>query len=124
MSFLSTLGADVKKVFDWLGSSKGQAVIAAGEGVVESVYPPATGIINLANTWLSEIIKSEGLAAGAAAQTGTGVQKAAIAINAVTPQAIAFAAAHGLPAPDAEAISKANDALVAFLNAFGSPAKG
>lgn len=121
MSFLTKLGADVKKVFEWLGSTKGQAVIAAGEGVVESVYPPATGIINLANTWLTEIIKSEALAAGAAQQTGTGVQKAAIAIDAVTPQAITFAAAHGLPAPAAAELSKANDALVAFLNAFGAP---
>lgn len=117
-SVLSAIGKDIKKVFSWLGSPTGQAVVTAGEGVVEGLFPLATGIINIANTWLSKIIQVEALAAGAAVQTGSGVQKAAIVIGDVTPVVLAFAEQHGLPVPTADKISAANTALVAFLNAL------
>ena len=119
MSFLSSLGKDVKAVFGWLGSPKAHALVVTGEAMIESIYPPADAIINLANTWMSEIVKTEALAAAAGAQTGSGVQKASMTISAVTPQVLSFAKEQGLATPTAETIAKASDALVAFLNAFG-----
>lgn len=115
---LSTIGKDIKKVFSWLGSPTGQAIITAGEGVAESIFPMATGIINIANTWLAKIIQVEALAAGAAQQDGSGIQKASIVIGDVTPVVLAFAQQHGLPIPTADKIANANTALVAFLNAL------
>ena len=121
-SVLSTIGKDVKGVFAFLGSSKGQAIIATGESLVEAVYPPLTSVINLANTWMVEIVKDEALAAAAGQQDGTGAQKAAAVISTVTPAALAFAQTNGLPAPTAVQLEAANTALVAFLNAFGAGA--
>lgn len=121
MSFLSAIGSDIKKVFTWLGSPKGQAVITAGEGLVEDVFPQATGVINLANSWLTEIIKEEALAAGAASQTGSGAVKAASVIATVTPSVLAFATANKLPTPTAAQLQVASNGLVAFLNAFSAP---
>jgi hypothetical protein len=121
MSFLSALGKDFKSVFTWLGSAKGQAVISTGEAAVEAVVPAATGIITIANNWLTEIIKTETIAAAAGQQTGSGVQKSAAVISAVTPEVLAFATANKLPAPDATTMQNATNALVAFLNAFGAP---
>lgn len=122
MSFLSFLGKDVKAVFNWLGSAKGQPTLSTGEAVIESVYPPATGIINLANTWITEAVKEETLATAAGVQTGSGVQKSAAVISAVTPSILTFAKQNGLGTPTAEQIQNANNAIVAFLNAFGAPA--
>jgi hypothetical protein len=119
MSWLSTLGNDVKKVFGWLGSPKGQAVLSAGEGIVEVVDPALDGIINLTNTWLQEIFKAQALAAAASANATGGVQKSAMVLNTVTPQIIAFATAQGLPIPTGVELQNANNALVAFLNALG-----
>jgi hypothetical protein len=121
MSFLSDIGADIKKVFGWLGSAKGQTVIKTGEAIVEAIYPAADGALTLANGWLTEIIKAESMAAAAGQQTGSGVQKAAIVINTMTPEVLAFAAANKLPIPDATQIQKASDSLVAFLNVLGAP---
>jgi hypothetical protein len=117
-SVLDKIGSGFKDVFEFLASSKGQAIVGAGEAVVESVLPGTAGFINLANNWLTEIVKSETLAAAAAAQTGTGSQKAALVLSAVTPQALDFAKANGLPAPTAAQLQAANTALVAFANAF------
>ena len=120
MSWLSTLGNDVKKVFGWLGSPKGQAVLSAGEGVVEAVDPALDGVINLTNTWLQEIFKAQALATAAAANATGGVQKSAMVLNTVTPQVIVFATAQGLPIPTGVELQNANNALVAFLNALGA----
>lgn len=117
-SVLSIIGKDIKKVFSWLGSPKGQAIIGAGEAVVETIFPLATGIINIANVWLAKIIQVEALAAGAASQDGTGVLKATIVMGELTPVILAFAQTHGLPVPTADKIAAANTALVAFLNAL------
>ena len=121
-SILVTIGKDFKGVFAFLGSSKGQAIIATGETLVESVYPPLTGAINLANSWMVEIVKDEALAAAAGQQVGSGEQKAAAVISTITPAALAFAQQNGLPAPTAAQLAAANTALVAFLNAFGEQA--
>lgn len=116
MSFISALGGDIKKVFGWLSSPKGQAVITAGEGVVETVWPAATGIINIINKWVSKAITVEGVAEAAGQSSGTGVQKAAIVIADLTPVILADAKQAGLPEPTADTISKVNDQVVAILN--------
>jgi hypothetical protein len=118
-SILDKIGADAKDVFAFLGSTRGQEIIQAGEGVVETIVPGTAGIINLINSWGVEIVKSETLAAAAGAQQGSGVQKASLVLAAVTPQALAFAKANGVPAPTADKLEAANTALVAFFNAFG-----
>jgi hypothetical protein len=119
MKLLDFLG-DIKKVFTWLGSPAGQTTISTGEAVVEAAYPPATGIITIANSWLTEIIKTQAIASAAGAAEGSSTQKAAMVISAEGPQLVAYAQQHGLPIPTADQIQKANDALVAFLNAFNA----
>ena len=121
MSWLSTLGNDVKKVFSWLGSSKGQAIVGAGESLLEVVDPALDGVITITNTWLQEIYKAQALATAAAASPSTsGAQKAAMVLTALTPQVVAFAQAQGLPVPTGTNLINANNALVAFLNALGA----
>jgi hypothetical protein len=121
-SVLATIGKDVAKVFTWIGSAKGQAVISAGEAAVETIYPPATGLIALANTGLTEIIKIEALAAGAAQQTGSGAQKLDAVVAAVTPAVLQYAQQNGLATPTAMQIQNAVNGLVAFGNALAAPA--
>lgn len=116
MSFLSALGGDIKKVFGWLGSPTGQAIVATGEGIVETVFPAATGIINLINKWATEAIKVEGIAVAAGSGDGSGTQKAAIVLNSLTPEVLDFAKANGLPAPTAATIASINTDIVSILN--------
>lgn len=130
MSFktvLDKIGADAKAVFAFLGSSKGQALIQTGEGAAVAIATVAggpaagtalTGAFSLANTWMTEIVKTQALATAAGAQTGYGPEKAAAVLAAVTPEALAFAQKNGLPAPTASQLQAANDGLVAFFNAF------
>jgi hypothetical protein len=118
MNFFKSLASNLKKVFSWLGSPQGQSVIATGEAVAEAVYPPATAIVNITNTWLQEAIKAEALAEAASANDGTGAQKAAMVISAVTPQVLSFASQNGLPAPTADKLQAANTALIAFIDAI------
>lgn len=120
-TILEKIGQDVKGTFAFLGSQKGQAILGAGEGVVEAEVPAATGLINVANNWLTEIFKEETLATAAGQQNGTGPQKAAAVISAVTPSALQFAQQQGLKLTDAQ-LQAANTALVAFANAFTPPA--
>ena len=121
-SVLETIGGDVKKVFAFLGSPKGQAIVTAGEGLVEDVDPALTGVFNIANNWLTEIFKTQALATAAGVTPGeSSEQKAAAAIAAAGPQLIAYCAQNGLPAPTASTLKLANDGLVQFLNAIGAP---
>lgn len=117
-SVLQKIGADAKSVFSWVGSAKGQAIIGAGEAVIEGVDPALTGLFSLANTYISEAVKTEALAAAAGTQTGSGVQKLAAVTSAVTPQVLAYAKAAGLPTPTADQISAAANSIVSFLNAL------
>lgn len=121
-SVLSTVFSDSKKVFAWVGSAKGQAVIGAGESLAEGVDPALAGIFTLANTYIQEAIKTEALATAAGAQSGTGVQKSSAVVSAVTPSVIAYAKQAGLPAPTATEITNAANGIVAFLNAFSAAA--
>lgn len=119
ISVLDTIGKDAKKVFSFLGSAKGQAIVAAGESVVESVDPLTSGFFTLANNWLAEILKTQALATAAAASAGADTQKAAIALSTITPQVLAWAQQNGLSTPTADTLATANAALVTFFNAFG-----
>lgn len=127
MSFLTALKGDVVKVFNWIGSPKGQAVISLTETGVEAAFPAADGVITLLNTWGTEIFKSEALAMAAGA-TGSNTQKAASVLNVLTPEVIAFAKAQGTPIPDAAKIQAINDGLVKIFNILAgtdtTPAQG
>jgi hypothetical protein len=123
-SILSTIGADAKKVFTWIGTAKGQSVIttgeAVGEAVVDAVDPGLAALNPLIASWTQEIFKVEALSAAAGSQTGTGVQKAAAVTNVLTPAIVAFAEQNKLPALTAAQIDAANTALVSFLNALAA----
>lgn len=121
-SVLDKIGSDFKAVFTFLGSPTGQKIVSTGEAVVEAIVPGTAGAITLANNWLTEIVKTQALATAAAAESGSSTQKAAATLAAITPQALQFAQVNGLPAPTATQLAAANDALVAFLNAFGTGA--
>jgi hypothetical protein len=121
MSILQTIGNDVKRVFAFLGSPKAQAIVTAGESLVEDVDPALTGAFNLANNWLAEIFKAQALGSAAAAGASGDVQKAAMVTAAVTPQVTAYLQANGtIKAPTAQMLQKANDGLVQFLDAIGA----
>ena len=122
MSFLSAFGNDVKKVFGWLGSPKGQAIIGTGEAVLEAIDPALDGVATLTNTWLQEIYKAQALAVAASAGATGGAQKSALVLNAMTPQVLAFLKTQGLAPANSTQLQAANDALVAFLNALGGTA--
>lgn len=118
MSILSSIGSETKKVFEWIGSPKGQAIITTGEGIVEDIDPPLTGLINLANLGLAEIVKVEALAASASQQTGSGPLKLIAVTEALTPQILDYAQKNGLSTPTAAQIQAAINGLVAFGNAL------
>lgn len=121
-SVLDKIGAGFEDVFTFIGSAKGQAVIATGEGLVESFAPGAAGFIQLLNAWGTEVIKTQALATAAGKASGSGAQQAAAVLAAITPQALAFAKAQGIANPSDAQLQAANNALVAFANAFsGEP---
>jgi len=119
-SVLSTFGKDVKKVFAWIGSPAGQATIQTGGAVVEAIDPALTGIVTLAEGWIKNAFTVESLAVAAAQQNGTSTQKAAAVMQSMTPAVLQYAQQAGLPAPTAAQIQAANNAIVAFLNAFAA----
>lgn len=124
MSFLSGLkvfGTDMVKAFAWFGSPKGQAIVATGEGLLESLVPVSTPIVNLFNTWAAKAYSVEALAVAAGKATGSGADKAAAVLTSVTPDVLQYAQQAGLSARTAAQIQAANDALVAFINAMTSP---
>jgi hypothetical protein len=121
-SVLKHIGSDAAKVLGWLGSSKGQATIGAGEAIVEAVYPAATGLISLANSGLTEIIKLEALGTAAGAAPGTSVQKGTAAVAALTPQVLAYAEANGFSTPTGDQVQTMVNLLVAFGNVLTKPA--
>ena len=124
MSFLSGLkvfGTDVEKAFAWFGSSKGQATVAAGEAVVEAVAPASAPIVDLFNTWAKKAYAVESLAAAAGQSTGSGPDKAALALQTITPTVVGYAQSEGLSARTAAQITAANNAVIAFINAMTQP---
>jgi hypothetical protein len=115
MSFLSAIGKDIKAVFGWLGSSKGEKVIETAGGIAVAFGAPAM-LVNLAENWIHKVIATEALAVAAGQQDGSGTQKAAAVLNAMEPVVAAY-----FPSATQDQMKKANDAIVAFLNAFEAP---
>lgn len=116
MSFLSTIGKDIKAVFSWLGSPKGQAVIQTAGAVISTIDPALIGIVTLTESWITKVISTEALAVAAGQQTGSGATKAAAVLNAMQPEITKY-----FPNATATELQNANTALVAFLNALGTP---
>jgi len=126
MSFLSTIGADFKKVFAFIGNPKVQSTITtvevAGESVADALDPALAGLNPLISSWTQEVFKAEALAAAASQQTGSGALKTAAVVSVMGPQLLAFAEQNKLSAPTAADISVINNAVVTILNTLGSPA--
>lgn len=132
-SFLSAFGADFVKVFSFLGSAQGQAVVTGVETtaavIATSVNPAAGAAVSaveaLVNAALKQVIAVESVAAAAGQQAGTGAQKAAAVITSITPQVGVTLAAAGVPSPTAEQIQSVatavNNSVVAILNSIPAP---
>lgn len=124
MSFLSGLkvfGTDIVKAFAWFGSSTGQAVVGAGESFLETAIPATTPIVNLFNSWAQKAYTVEALAVAAGKSTGTGADKAIMAISTITPQVLTYAQQAGVSPRTAAQIQAANDAAIAFIKAMTDP---
>lgn len=129
VNFLHHFGADAKKVLEWLASPANQQIVVAGEqagaAVATAIEPalagPIAGGLALVEKYTQEIFKAEaiGSAAVGADPASTDAQKALLVTAAVTPDAIAFAKANGLAIPTAANLTAANDAIVAFWQAWG-----
>ena len=125
MSFLTGLkvfGHSIEKVFAWIGSPQGQAIVTTGETVLETVVPNSIPIVNLANTWFQKAFTVEALAVAASQSSGTGADKAALVMSTVTPQVLQYAQQEGIQPRTAAQIQAANDAIVAFIKAMTAPA--
>jgi hypothetical protein len=117
--------ANFKTILDDIGTKFGEIfskVVEAAqvaEPLVDALLP---GWSALFNGVVAEAAQVEALAAAAGKQTGTGPQKLALVVSAVTPSILAYAKANGLPAPTAEQITAYVNAAVAALNALpGAP---
>jgi len=117
-SGIKVFGKDIEKVFAWFGSSQGQSIVKAGEAVVETVVPESAPIVDLFNQWAQKAYNVEALAAAAGHATGTGADKAELAIQTITPVVLQYAQQEGLSARTAQQIQAANSAVIAFINAM------
>jgi hypothetical protein len=110
-SILSDIGNAFKKVF-------GIAVTVAqdAEPIIDIAFP---GIATLYNLTVTEVAKAEAAALAAGQQSGTGTQKLALVIQAITPVFQQYAATSGIPtAAQATTITNWVNAVVASLNAI------
>lgn len=125
MSFLSGMkvfGTDVEKAFAWFGSPKGKVVVAAGEGLLEAAVPATIPAVDLFNIWAQKAYTVESLAVVAGKSTGTGADKADLAISSITPDVLQYAQQEGLSTRTAAQIQAANAAVITFINAMTAPA--
>lgn len=112
-SILSAVGNGLKKFF---GVATEAAV--AAEPVIDVVFP---GIAPLYNLTVAEVVKAESAAIAAGQQNGTGQQKLALVVQAITPVFREYAASTGIPsAQQAQTITNWVNAVVASLNAIPS----
>ena len=110
-SILSDIGNGLKKFF-------GVAVTVAqdAEPIIDIAFP---GIASLYNLTVSEVAKAEAAAVAAGQQNGTGAQKLALVIQAITPVFQQYAAQSGIPsAQQTTTITTWVNAVVATLNAI------
>jgi hypothetical protein len=89
--------------------------------VIETVIPNSIPLVDLFNEWAKRAFTVEALAVSAGQSSGTGVDKAALAISSITPQVLAYAQQAGLAPRTAAQIQAANDATVAFIKAMTDP---
>jgi hypothetical protein len=128
MSFLTTVGKDIKSVFSWLGSTKGQAVVQTAEGAAEVVAtaagvggPVAAGL-GLLNNWMGEAVKLQAMGEAAGATPASNPIKAAAVISTMEPELLSFLQANGYVTTNVGAqAASINTAAVALLNALGTP---
>lgn len=114
VSFLKKAGQDILKVLA-IGS---EAAIVAAPAV--AAYNPAMGTLLSSSGQIILGAEIAGASAVAAAPgTDTSAQKAALAVQAITPLAAEFTQKVGLPPATPDQVLKFNDALVAALNVFG-----
>jgi uncharacterized membrane protein (Fun14 family) len=109
-SILSDIGTGLKKFF-----SAALPVAEAAEPIIAVAFP---GVSALYDATVTEIGNAETAAIAAGAQSGTGAQKLAAVVAAVTPTFTAYATAQGLPAPTTATITNWVNAAVASLNAI------
>jgi len=109
-SILSDIGRGLKKFF-----SLADDIAKDVEPIVDAVFP---GIAGLYNATVTEVGNAETAAIAAGAQSGTGAQKLAAVVAAITPTFTQYAAQNGLPAPTTAVITNYVNAVVASLNAI------
>jgi hypothetical protein len=113
-SILSDIGNGLKKFFD-----KALPVAEAAEPIVDAAFP---GIAALYNSTVAEVSSAETAAIAASAQSGSGAQKLAAVVAAITPTFEQYASENGLPAPTEAVITNYVNAVVASLNAIPAEA--
>jgi len=113
-SILEDIGSTLKKVF---GVAEKVAVIA--EPIVDLAFP---GIAGLYNATVNEVGVAETAAIAAGKQSGSGAQKLAAVVAAITPTFISYAKANGLPEPTTDVITNYTNAVVASLKAIPAAA--
>lgn len=109
-TILSDIGNGLKKFF-----SAADKVAAVVEPIVDVAFP---GIASLYNSTVTEVGNAETAAIAAGAQSGSGAQKLAAVVAAITPTFAQYAQANGLPAPTSAVIANYVNAVVASLNAI------
>jgi len=109
-TILDDIGNTLKKAF-----TVGVEVAKAAEPFVDVAFP---GIAALYNTTVTAVGNAENAAIAAGAQTGTGAQKLAAVVAAITPAFAAYAVSQGLPAPTVATITNYANAVVATVNAI------
>lgn len=110
-SILSNIGNGLKKFF-----GIAVTVAQAAEPVIDIAFP---GVATLYNLTVAEVAKAEAAALAAGQQSGTGAQKLALVIQAITPVFAEYAATAGIPtAQQATVITNWINAVVASLNAI------
>jgi hypothetical protein len=112
-SILSAIGNGLKKFFGIVLN-----VAVAAEPIIDVVLP---GIATLYNLTVNEVVKAESAAIAAGQQSGTGAQKLALVLEAITPAFQEYAKATGVPsASETATITAWINGVVATLNAIPS----
>lgn len=115
-SILSDIGNGLKKFF-----GVAETVAKAVEPIIDVAFP---GIASLYNATFTEVGNAETAAIAADAQSGTGAQKLAAVVAAITPYFTQYAQQNGLPAPTTTVITNYVNAVVASLNAIPATFSG
>ena len=113
-SILSDIGNSLKKFF-----TGATAVAEAAAPIIDIAFP---GIAGLYNSTVTAVVNAETAAIAAGQQNGTGPQKLAAVVAAVTPAFHSYATANGLVTPTSATVEAYVNAVVAGLNAIPAAA--